>query len=137
MRRTREEVLKEIKAENATLPTERLDIRCVPADVELQRVPMDAPEDRFVFMKKTDRTRFVGIVAARLTADPEDEYFIQRAIVFFQRGITEEFAMEIAIEIERLVRADKDELDSIEHSLQIHINTTHEMIETFKENIIL
>ena len=131
--KTWEEVESEAAEEKAILPIKGVDVRIVSDEVAVQKVPDIGKEHIFVYVKGTDRTRYVLNVVARMS-DSQDNDFVNRAVIMFEEGFSEEFSIEIGLEIAEMI------IGVTKESNQVHIkkylNATPEMIVRFKDQII-
>lgn len=132
---------KEIEEENAFLPLpENPNFRIVNDEVALEKVGLDLDHYPFVYVADTDRTHFVLTVTGRIVNRNEEDH-VDKAILIFEKGFTEEFAKEIKIEIAKLFFDVLPKYhahdDGVKVWIKYYLDATPEIIRNLKEYIIL
>lgn len=131
---------KEIAEENAVLPIpENQHLRFVTDEVALKMVGVVGDHYPFVYVKETDRLRFILAVASRIV-NVNDPDYVDKAVLVFEKGITEEFAKSVQVEIGvfylELLPKYHVEGDDTDIWIKRHLGATPEMIQNLKKYII-
>lgn len=131
----------EIAEENATLPLpENPNFRIVNDEVAIAKVGIDKEHYPFVYVKETDSTHFVLAVVNRIS-NRNDPDHVDKAVLVFEKGFTEEFAKGIKVEIAKLFFDVLPKYhahdDGVKVWVKYYLDATSEQIRNLKEYIIL